>query len=414
MAHQLFIKIGMHRTAANSQIHGMFHGPGTRQLGSLFLHHGLAQGVQCHRGGAAFDALFLIFANDQNILQHFGHAFDGQRNGAKQFSAFRGRQACVVMRQQVRRRQNGGQRCAEFMGGHGHKTGLELVEFFLLFQRRPNFLIGHTALGNVSDKGAKLIGAGIVQRHPGDRQFNGKLATALVQRADFDTPVNHARLTAGHIAGHAVQMRLAVALRDHGVMQGAPQCFVGTPAEDKLRLRVPPDNLTNCVDPNHGVQRGVHNPLQFLFAFGQHGQGAAHLLRALRNAGLQITVELLQFAVNAFALCNIFYQLRLRGAQLGIGQVRTLLRCRCCGIGGRVVQGNGTIGAQRVKNGALAFAIDFGRGRLNRHHAQQARPHHQGYIQHAAGDQGARNPTARDNPWFHLDQHSIALTRAAR
>ncbi len=65
------------------------------------------------------------------------------------FLALVGSHAFAVKLQQFGRRQDGGQWCAEFVAGHGHEAGAQVIEFALLGQRGADVFFGLLAFGDV-------------------------------------------------------------------------------------------------------------------------------------------------------------------------------------------------------------------------------------------------------------------------
>src|SRR3546814_7315278 len=72
----------------------------------------------------------------------------------------------------------------------------------------PELLLGPLLLGEIENEGAEHLAAVSVERH--DRQFDGKLPAAAVQRLQLHPPVEGGRLAARQEAGQAGPMRLSM------------------------------------------------------------------------------------------------------------------------------------------------------------------------------------------------------------
>lgn len=108
--------------------------PGQLNLGD----DGGAQGPQIAGLRVEVGNPCVAFSNDQYVLQHVVHAFDGLPDFIEVGDAVLRSEAIAVVPENVRRGQYHRQRCAELMGSHSNKSRLELYQLQLFGQSVGN------------------------------------------------------------------------------------------------------------------------------------------------------------------------------------------------------------------------------------------------------------------------------------
>ena len=134
-----------------------------------------------------------------------------------------------------------------------------------------------------------------------DRDLDGKLAVVAPQRRQLQTPIEHIRLASFQKSLQAAAMSLVKRWRNDDVGNVQAEHFVAAPAEHRLSLRIPLDNLTAFVDRNKCVVGSINDafdafsiPLQFLLCFFAASNFGAKFRRPLPHAIFQSRVRRLQ------------------------------------------------------------------------------------------------------------------------
>ena len=155
-------------------------------------------------------------------------------------------------------------RYARRLLGNGGNHRQHVLDPVVALQEQSLLALGKVgeigALGNVADETdeqppAELFAAG-------NRQFDRKLASVAVKRANLDVAIKHRAFAGGEKMAETVLMRVAVNMRDDQVAGLTTLGLRPGPAKNLVCDPVPADDLAARPHHHDGIRRGVEDRLQ--------------------------------------------------------------------------------------------------------------------------------------------------------